>query len=52
MRRLAAHRMIIEGNTYINHVAEFNDNGILICHYPLTHELPMCEWRNLYDQQS
>ncbi|MCQ2132131.1 MAG: hypothetical protein MJY90_02220 [Bacteroidaceae bacterium] len=48
MRRIAAHTMTISGETFRLHVAELTDDGTLIRHYPLTHELPQTEWHHTF----
>lgn len=46
MRRVAAHRMTIGEETFINHIVEIDENGHLLSHYPLSTELPSTEWYN------
>lgn len=46
--RIAAHTMVINGETFHLHVAEVSDNGKLIRHYPLTCELPHTIWTEYY----
>ncbi len=43
MRRIAAHEVIIDGETHTFHVVEF-EGGRVLCHYPLTGEQPGTEW--------
>ena len=43
MKRQAAHKVIIDGVHYTNHVVEIED-GKLLRHYPLSEELPNTEW--------
>lgn len=44
MKRIASLTVIIHGKKYVRHVVELSDDGKLINHYPLTHELPNTEW--------
>ncbi len=46
MRRVAAHRMTIGKDMFINHIAEMDESGLLLSHYPLSEELPATEWYN------
>ena len=41
--RLAANKVIIDGEQFINHVVELEDD-VLQSHYPLTEELPHTQW--------
>ena len=50
MRRIAAHKVRIDGHEYLNHVVELDENDNIIRHYPLTKELANTEWRNQYDK--
>lgn len=41
--RIAANKVIIDGESYTNHVVEL-DGHHLLNHYPLTEELPHTQW--------
>ncbi|MBO4564278.1 MAG: hypothetical protein J5720_02470 [Bacteroidaceae bacterium] len=41
--RIAANKVIIDENTYTNHVVELEEHRLL-CHYPLTEEIPHTQW--------
>ena len=43
MLRLAANKVVIDGERFTNHVVELVD-GLLVCHYPLIYELPQTQW--------
>lgn len=43
MLRLAANKVVIDGELFTNHVVELVD-GLLVCHYPLIYELPQTQW--------
>ena len=43
MLRLAANKVVIDGERFTNHVVELVD-GLLVRHYPLTYELPQTQW--------
>ena len=43
MLRLAANKVVIDGEQFVNHVVVLVD-GLLTCHYPLTNELPRTQW--------
>ncbi len=44
MKRIAALNVIIHGTEFVRHVVELSDDGKLLRHYPLTHELPNTVW--------
>ena len=41
--RLAANKVIIDGEKFTNHVVELGED-VLVRHYPLTEELPHTQW--------
>lgn len=43
MTRLAANRVVIDGEQFTNHVVELQDD-ILVRYYPLIEELPHTQW--------
>lgn len=45
MKRVAAYSVVIDEQTYINHVVEFDEQGKIIKHYPLKQELPHTLWQ-------
>lgn len=45
MKRVAAHIVVIDEQTFINHVVEFDEQGNIIKHYPLKQELPQTLWQ-------
>lgn len=49
-KRIAAHKVLIDGICYTNHIAEFEDD-IMVNHYPLSEELPNTIWQNKLEIQ-
>ena len=42
--RLAANKVIIDGQLHANYVIELDDENHVIRHYPLCEELPHTQW--------
>jgi hypothetical protein len=42
--RLAANKVIIDGQLHTNYVIELDDENHVIRHYPLCEELPHTQW--------